>query len=102
MHKYCIEHREAILGIILKAIEKRTPLILNLLKEKPRTRGIPAKVRYKVYMRDNGECVICGSNINIEIDHIIPFSLGGSHSINNIQILCQNCNRKKSDKIEKF
>ena len=79
-------------------LTERTPLIINLLKEKPRGRQIPAKVRYEVYMRDDGKCVICRSNINIEFDHIIPFSKGGSHNADNIQILCQECNRKKSDK----
>lgn len=98
-HKDCIEAKESILRNIKKEIEKRTPLILNLLKEKPRGRQIPAKVRYEVYMRDDGKCIICGSNINIEFDHIIPFSKGGSHNADNIQVLCQDCNRKKSDKI---
>ena len=98
-YKDCIEAKESVLENIKKEIEKRTPLIINLLKEKPRTRKIPAKVRYEVYMRDNGKCVICGSNINIEFDHIIPFSIGGSHNADNIQVLCQECNREKSDKI---
>ncbi len=101
-HKDCITPKENVLEDILKEIEKRTPLILNLMKEKPRTRGIPAKVRYKVYMRDDGKCVFCGSNINIEFDHIIPFSKGGSHSIDNIRVLCQDCNRKRGNDIEKF
>lgn len=101
-HKDCIEPKEVVLGKILKEIEKRVPLILNLLKEKPRTRTIPAKVRYEVYMRDEGKCVLCGSNVNIEFDHIIPFSKGGSHSADNIRILCQECNRKRSDDIEKY
>ena len=101
-HEDCIENKEIVLGNILKEIEKRTPLILNLMKEKPRTRGIPAKVRYKVYMRDEGKCVFCGSNLNIEFDHIIPFSKGGSHSVDNIRVLCQKCNRKRGNDIEKF
>ena len=101
-HKDCIENKEIVLENILKEIEKRTPLILNLLKEKPRTRGIPAKVRYKVYMRDDGKCVFCGSNINIEFDHIIPFSKGGAHTTDNIRVLCQDCNRKRGNNIEKF
>jgi hypothetical protein len=101
-HINCVESKENVLKDILKEIEKRVPLYLKLIQEKPRTRGIPAKVRYAVYMRDEGKCVYCGSNVNIEFDHIIPFSKGGSHSKDNIRVLCQTCNRKRSNKIEKF
>ena len=29
----------------------------------------------------------------------IPFSKGGSNTVRNIELLCQNCNREKSDSI---
>lgn len=92
----------SVLKTIRDEIEFRIPLILNLLREKPRSRHIPAKVRYEVFHRDQGSCVVCGSNMNIEFDHIIPFSKGGSNSAGNIRILCQECNRKRSDNIEKY
>ena len=53
----------------------------------------------KVWNRDGGKCVLCGSNENIEFDHIVPFSKGGANTYRNIQILCESCNRKKSDNI---
>jgi hypothetical protein len=60
---------------------------------------IPSHIMQAVWKRDMQCCVNCGSNQNLEYDHIIPVSKGGSNSINNIQLLCQKCNRTKSSKI---
>ncbi len=62
-------------------------------------RDIPAYIRLFVWKRDKGRCVACGSNDKIEYDHIIPYSKGGSSTVNNIQILCLNCNRRKSNRM---
>tara|TARA_A100001015_G_scaffold183577_1_gene204241 strand:+ start:4485 stop:4841 length:357 start_codon:yes stop_codon:yes gene_type:complete len=64
-----------------------------------RSRNISQKVKNRVWNRDNGKCVICNSNENLEFDHIIPFSKGGANTYRNIQLLCQACNRSKSNKI---
>ena len=45
------------------------------------------------------KCVQCGSKENIEFDHIIPHSKGGSNTYRNIQLLCERCNSEKSAKI---
>ena len=60
---------------------------------------IPQDIQDKVWTRDGGKCVVCGSSENLEFDHIIPFSRGGSNTYRNLQLLCENCNRKKSNKI---
>ena len=68
---------------------------------------IPQKVKDLVWKRDNGRCTyfiqeekrICGSIENIEFDHIIPISKGGSNTYRNIQILCEKHNRTKSANI---
>ena len=64
-----------------------------------RSRRISQSVKDKVWNRDGGKCVLCGSNENIEFDHIVPFSKGGANTYRNIQILCESCNRRKSDNI---
>jgi len=65
----------------------------------PKRDRIPDDVQIFVWNRDGGECVKCGSNENLAYDHIIPFSRGGSNSKRNLQILCDTCNSKKSNKI---
>jgi len=68
-------------------------------KNSNRSRNISGKVKKKVMIRDNGKCVYCGSKENIEFDHILPFSEGGSNSANNIQLICIYCNRQKRNYI---
>jgi hypothetical protein len=66
---------------------------------KKRSRKISQKVKDLVWNRDGGKCVECGSNENLEFDHIIPHSKGGANTYRNIQLLCEPCNRSKSAKI---
>ncbi len=70
------------------------PIMYNTSK-KGRRETIPQNVKDKVWQRDNGTCVKCGSKEKLEFDHIIPFSKGGSSTYRNIQLLCESCNRKK-------
>lgn len=42
-------------------------------------------------------CVICGSIENLQIDHIIPQSLGGTNNMDNLQIMCSIHNKKKKN-----
>lgn len=62
-------------------------------------RIITQRVKDMVWRRDGGRCVTCGSRENLEFDHIIPFSKGGASTYRNVQLLCQQCNRRKSDAI---
>jgi predicted restriction endonuclease len=66
-------------------------------KTKP-NRYISKKIRNDVLKRYNHTCVKCGSTKNLEIDHIKPISKGGINEFNNLQVLCKNCNLKKSNK----
>lgn len=62
-------------------------------------RMIPEEVKFEVWRRDSAKCVKCGSQRGLEFDHIIPFSKGGSNTARNVQLLCETCNRSKSDMI---
>ncbi|MDD5593708.1 MAG: HNH endonuclease [Candidatus Margulisbacteria bacterium] len=64
-------------------------------------RLIPRTVMLRVVRRDNNQCQLCGRVLmdnEIEFDHIIPLSKGGSSEENNIRVTCLECNRSKSDK----
>jgi HNH endonuclease len=67
----------------------------NEKQSKQRREAISNDVKTKVWQRDNGMCVVCGSKEKLEFDHIIPFSKGGASSFRNLQLLCEPCNRKK-------
>ena len=56
---------------------------------------IPDDVKIYVWKRDGGKCVVCGSREKLEFDHIIPYSMGGSNTARNLQLLCERCNRSK-------
>ena len=74
-------------GLISQAIENR------------KRESIPQNVQDKVWRRDGGMCVKCGSKEKLEFDHIIPFSKGGANTYRNLQLLCEKCNRQKSNNI---
>lgn len=61
------------------------------------SRHISATTKKVVFARDGGVCQCCGSSSNLEFDHIIPFSCGGTSVVSNIQLLCMKCNRSKSN-----
>ena len=57
--------------------------------------AIADDVKLFVWQRDGGRCVRCGSNENLEFDHIIPLIMGGANTARNHQLLCEPCNRLK-------
>lgn len=74
--------------------------IFNVITNKEGNRmAIPQDIANAVWNRDGGRCCICGNRTNLEFDHIIPISKGGSTTFRNLQLLCKTCNTKKSNKI---
>ncbi len=64
-------------------------------------RAFDANTRREVYERQGGKCAICGKHFEIEqmeADHITPWHEGGRTIAENCQMLCKDCNRRKSGK----
>ena len=63
----------------------------------PRSRYIPAPVRREVWRRDGGRCSYvdphsgrrCGSRFLLELDHIVPYALGGGAEPGNLRLRCR-------------
>jgi hypothetical protein len=66
---------------------------------KAKREAIPRSVQREVWQRDGGRCVECQTRERLCFDHIVPFSKGGSNSVRNIQLLCENCNLSKNNQI---
>ena len=62
-----------------------------------RSRYIPVAVKREVWRRDQGRCSYvdrhsgrrCGSRYRLEIDHIVPFALGGPTDLVNLRVRCR-------------
>lgn len=53
------------------------------------------------YEKQNGICAKCKNHFEyneMEGDHITPWSKGGKTELSNLQMLCKDCNRRKSDR----
>lgn len=70
-------------------------------------KNIPEKIKAKVRETAKnryGYCLFLQKFLPsvLRIDHIIPISKGGTNDEENLWLLCENCNRAKSDKTEVF
>lgn len=78
---------------------RNSPFAHVLNKRTTRRKKISLDLRREVYASNNWACAYCGSNQDLEIDHIVPLSRGGTEDRSNLQTLCASCNKKKGTKI---
>ncbi len=58
-----------------------------------------------LYGQQDGNCNGCGEHFKIQhfdVDHIIAKAVGGTDHIENLQLLCSNCNRIKGDRGQEY
>ena len=86
-----IEHKAGIWEYVLDGDERHLKL-----------RTFDEKTKAEVYEKQHGKCAMCEKNFDIEFmhaDHILPWSKGGLTVPENCQMLCVECNTRKSNKI---
>ena len=70
-------------------------------------RAFDENMKREAYEKQNGHCANGSHCVNdpnrvwdiseMEADHIVPWSQGGATIASNCQLLCRDCNRKKSN-----
>jgi len=62
--------------------------------------------RKRVYAKTNSRCGYCGIEVSVyedPVDHIVPRSLGGNNSDENLMACCHQCNASKGNRsLEEF
>jgi hypothetical protein len=67
-------------------------------------RTINWRLRATVLIRDNCICRMCGASpakdpaVTLHVDYVIPWSKGGTTTLDNLQTLCSACNVGKNDR----
>jgi hypothetical protein len=64
-------------------------------------RTLCVSVRFEVLRRDGFTCRYCGRKapmVRLQVDHVVPWSLGGSDDLSNLVAACSECNVGKSAK----
>lgn len=85
-------------------VQKKSGIYAYVLDGDEHHLGIRAfddNTKREVYERQEGICKICGKHFEIEqmeADHITPWHAGGRTVAENCQMLCRDCNRRKSGK----
>jgi hypothetical protein len=77
------------------------PAMRSLGYYEPTSRpAIPGDVKSAVLDRDGSMCVYCGSKGGpFHFDHVLPWSRGGRHTVENLVLACAPCNLEKGARL---
>lgn len=73
----------------------------NKHRHQARSRGreVDLVLRKEIKRMYHSPCVYCGAKERITLDHLIPLSRGGNHTIGNLAPACRSCNARKGTKL---
>lgn len=78
-------------------MEIRIPSVV-VLKDYVKPRKRVAFTRFNLFLRDGFACQYCGARHDLTFDHVMPRSLGGVTSWENVVAACAPCNLRKGSK----
>ncbi len=82
-----------------QAVGKYNRTLESNMENKRRSRYIPADVKGQVWAKCKGQCMYCGLRHCLDYDHIVPYSKGGPNTVDNLQLLCRDCNVRKGARL---
>lgn len=75
--------------------------IATMLRERFHTRR--GNLRGELHRRDGFQCRYCGATESLEVDHVIPLSMGGANTLQNLVVACRSCNASKGNsRVDEF
>jgi len=113
LHRYILDnadirHQESYIQVF-NFVKHQDPHYKEKASEIPPPPGMEDQVaatnvtrtqRARILKRDGYTCQNCKAEEHLCIDHVIPVSRGGDSSDENLRVLCQSCNAKKSNKLD--
>lgn len=78
-------------------VEMKIPSVV-VLKDYVKPRKRVAFTRFNLFLRDEFACQYCGAKHDLTFDHVLPRSLGGTTSWENVVAACAPCNLQKGSK----
>lgn len=93
----CLDLDSVLVKMTELALKEWAPTLVQRQRGhgKGESRYVQVGVKAQVWQRDKGKCRNCHSTFALQIDHLYPYSFGGKTDIDNLQLLCRNCNQRK-------
>lgn len=97
-----IDNAIGILDFSAEEAERKSERRIRSKSQSQRTRSELRSKYNEIFVmigrRDGFFCSVCSSHgSDLQIDHVIPVSKGGTNDLGNLQLLCRDCNILKSD-----
>ena len=85
--------KQRVYQILKQELKWKTDTKKNKLVGNFRYTYIPEKFKKEIFIKYNFRCRRCRGIKDLEINHIIPRIVGGKTTKENLELLCQKCNK---------